>query len=329
MLINLLSFGCLVWTLRDAKLGELREDLATMDWKWVAIAVVADICVYFLQGFRWILLLRPVEPVGFWRAVRAIYIGLFANEVLPLRAGEVLRCYLLSKWTKLPFSVSLSSFVVERIFDGIWLSLGLVLTLRLVPVPRQFRYLVDGGWLLGLIVLGGALVLGVAMFRRGRQPSPGPIAPPVVGWHGWRGHLSVLMKDLGLIGHSRYLYLALFMSLPFLLLQTIPVWASLKGYGLDLGLTEAFALMVILRLGSVVPQAPGNLGLFQFLTKEVLEKIFNVVPDESARFSLVLWGIVTLPLLIGGFIALWIEEADIVDLTRAAEKGAADLRSRS
>ncbi len=330
MLINLLSFGCLVWTLRDAKLGELREDLATMDWKWVAVAVVADIGVYFLQGFRWSLLLRPVEPVGFWRAVRAIYIGLFANEVLPLRAGEVLRCYLLSIWTALPFSVSLSSFVIERIFDGIWLSLGLLLTLRLVPLPRQFRYLVDGGWVLGLIVLGGALLLGVAMFRRGRKAAEGPIAPPIAGLRGgWRGHLSVLMQDLGLIGHSRYLYLALLQSLPYLLVQTIPVWASFHGYGFDLGLVEAFALMVILRLGSVIPQAPGNLGLFQFLTKEVLEKIFNVVPDQAARFSLVLWGIVTLPLLIGGFIALWIEEADIVDLTRAAEKGAADLRSQS
>ena len=152
VLINLLSFGCLVWTLRDAKLGELRDDLATMDWKWVAVAVVADIVVYFLQGVRWSLLLRPVEPVGFWQPVRAIYIGLFANEVLPFRAGEVLRCYLLSTWTELPFSVSLSSFVIERIFDGIWLTLGLLLTLRLVPLPRQFRYLVDGGWVLGLIV---------------------------------------------------------------------------------------------------------------------------------------------------------------------------------
>jgi uncharacterized membrane protein YbhN (UPF0104 family) len=331
VLINLLSFGCLVWTLRDAKLGELREDLATMDWKWVAVAVVADIGIYFLQGLRWSLLLRPVEPVGFWRAVRAIYIGLFANEVLPLRAGEVLRCYLLSIWTSLPFSVSLSSFVIERIFDGIWLSLGLILTLRLIALPRHLRYLADrGGWVLGLFVLGGVLLLGVAMFRRGRKPAEGPIVPPVAGFRGgWRGHFSVLMQDLGLIGHSRYLYLALLLSLPYLLVQTIPVWASFQGYGFDLGLVEAFALMVILRLGSVVPQAPGNLGLFQFLTKEVLEKIFNVVPDQAARFSLVLWGIVTLPLLIGGFIALWIEEADIVDLTRAAEKGAADLRSHN
>jgi uncharacterized membrane protein YbhN (UPF0104 family) len=324
VLINLLSFGCLVWTLRDAKLGELREDLATMDWKWVALAVVFDIGVYFWHGFRWSLLLRPVEPVGFWQAVRAIYVGLFANEVLPFRAGELLRCYLLSTWTKLPLSVSLSSALIERIFDGIWLSLCLLLTLRLVPLPKHLHYLADGGWILASIVLGGTLLLGVAMFRRGNGTAPRPDPGARTGW---RGQLSVLLEDLGLIGHSRYLYFALLQSLPYLLLQTIPIWASFKGYGFDLGLLEAFALMVFLRMGSVVPQAPGNLGLFQFLTKEVLEKIFNVVPDEAARFSLVLWGIVTLPLLIGGFIALWIEEADIVDLTRAAEKGASALRN--
>jgi uncharacterized membrane protein YbhN (UPF0104 family) len=309
-------------------LGELRDDLATMDWWWVALAVVADIVVYLCYALRWSVLLRPVERVGFWRPVRATFIGLFANEVLPLRAGEVLRCYLLSTWTSLPLSVSLSSALIERIFDGIWLTLCLFLTIRLVPLPRQFRYLVDGGWLLGTIVLGGAILLGIAMFRSDRKPAvERPIAPPVRGWRGWRGQFSVLMKDLGLIGHSRYLYSALLQSLPYLLLQTIPIWATFKGYGFDLGLLEAFALMVILRLGGVVPQAPGNLGLFQFLTKEVLEKVFNVVPDEAARFSLVLWGVVTLPLLIGGFVALWIEEADILDLTRAAEQGAASLRS--
>ena len=70
VLINLLSLGCLLWTLRDAKLGELRGDLATMDWAWVALAVVADIGVYLVQAYRWSLLLRPVEPIGFWRTAR-------------------------------------------------------------------------------------------------------------------------------------------------------------------------------------------------------------------------------------------------------------------
>lgn len=329
VLINLLSLGCLVWTLRDAKLGELRDDLATMDWKWVAVAVVTGIAVYLLQGLRWSLLLHPVEPVGFWRSTRAIFIGLFCNEVLPGHAGEVLRCYLVANWTALPFSVSLSSALIERVFDGIWLSLALLLTLSYVQLPHQLRFLTDGSWMLAVIVIGGAALLGFAMFRR--IPSAGkPVVPPIASLKpkGWRGHLSVLLQDLRLIGHSRYLYLSLLISLPHMLMGVIPIWASFKGYGFDLGWPEAFALMVFLRLGGIVPQAPGNLGLFQFLTREVLERVFNVVPDEAARFSLVLWGIVTLPLMVSGFIALWIEEADIIELKRAAQQEAATLRPR-
>ncbi len=328
VLINLLSLGCLAWTLRDAKLGELHDDLTTMDWKWVALAVVTGIAVYLLQGLRWSLILHPVEPVGFWRSTRAIFIGLFCNEVLPGHAGEVLRCYLVANWTDLPFSVSLSSALIERIFDGIWLSLALLVTLSYVALPHQLRFLTDGSWVLALLVIGGSALLGFAMFR---QTGAGkPVVPPVATLRpkGWRGHLFVLLQDLRLIGHSRYLYFSLLVSLGHMLIGTIPIWASFKGYGFDLGWAEAFALMVFLRLGGIVPQAPGNLGLFQFLTREILERVFNVVPDEAARFSLVLWGIVTLPLMISGFIALWIEEADLIQLKRAAEQEAATLRPR-
>lgn len=293
-----------------------------MNWWWVGLAVAADIAVYCWHGWRWSLLLRPVEPVTVWQTVRAIYVGLFANEVLPFRAGEVLRCYLLSRWSELPFSVSLSSAIIERIFDGLWLCLCLLATVRIVLFPRHLRYLVDGGYLLGIVVAAGAALLALAMFYPHRTRAA--LRKP------WQRRLRVLIDDLSLIGHSRYLYFALFQSLPYLLLQVIPIYGSFKGYGFDdLSLSAAFALMVILRLGSIVPQAPGNLGLFQFLTRESLEKIFNVVPAEAARFSLVLWGIVTLPLLIAGVIALSITGARIGELRKAAHVERTELsRSR-
>jgi hypothetical protein len=67
-----------------------------------------------------------------------------------------------------------------------------------------------------------------------------------------------------------------------------------------------------------VPQAPGNIGMFQFLSGEALVKIFNVVPDEAARFSLVLWGIVTLPLIAAGLISLTLAGLRLRDLHQEA-----------
>jgi glycosyltransferase 2 family protein len=324
ILTYLLSFGCLVWTLRGANLGELREDLATMNWWWLGVAVLADISVYCWQAVRWSMVLRPVEQVSFRQAVSAIYVGLFANEVLPFRAGEILRCYLVARWTKLPFSVVISSALIERIFDGIWLCLCLILTVRLVRLPHHMRWLVDSGYVMGVVVLSGAALLALAVFLRQKTRA-------LLPGEGWQRHLRVLIDDLNLIGHSRYLYFAFLQSLPYLLLQVIPIYAVMQAYEFDQSpafiptIGVGFALMVILRLGSVVPQAPGNLGLFQFLTKEALQHMFHVAPAEAARFSLVLWGTVTIPLLIAGLIALMGSGSRLFELKRAAEDHASEM----
>ena len=308
VLINLASLACLVWALHDVSFGDLRDDLATIDYAWVACAIAFEFVVYLSQAVRWRLVLRPVVSLRFWQAVRAIYVGLFASEVLPFRGGEAVRCFLVTRWTKLPFSVSVASVLIERVFDGMWLWLGLWLSLKYVELPKQLGYLNDG---LGLFALGGAVVLGLAFFRP-RLPRSALRRP------GWRHHLAVLMDDLAQIGHSRYLYLALLQSVPYLLLQVIPIWAAFQAYGFDLGLGAAFALMLVLRLSSIVPQAPANLGLFQILTKEFLERAYNVDPSEAARFSLVLWGVVKVAPLLAGFIALAITGAKVGELREGA-----------
>jgi hypothetical protein len=249
-----------------------------------------------------------VVVLRFWQAVRAIFVGLFASEALPFRGGEAVRCFLVTRWTKLPFSVSVASVLIERVFDGGWLWLGLWLSLKYVELPKELGYAND---LLGLFVLGGAVVLGLALFRP--RPPRSALRRP-----GWRHHLAVLMDDLALIGHSRYLYLALFQSVPYLLLQVIPIWAAFEAYGFDLGVGAAFALMLILRLASVVPQAPLSLGLFQILTKQFLVRAYDVDPSDAGRFSVILWCVVKVTPLIAGFIALAITGAKLGELRKGA-----------
>jgi uncharacterized protein (TIRG00374 family) len=321
VLINVVSLGSLVWTLRGSHLYELKDDLLEMNWWWIALAVAVDLAVYFWHAVRWQTLLRPVVRLKYWELVRAIFVGLFANEVLPLRAGEVLRCYLLARNRDLPLSVSLTSALIERIFDGIWLSVCVILMLRYTVIPRSLGFLVPGAYVLGISVLAIALVLGVIMFRRHETRAA------LAGEKGWRRQLHVLIDDLEIIGHSRYLWASFLQSLPYLLLMTIPIYATMRGFGFDSLWGIAFVLMVVLRLGTVVPQAPGNLGLFQVLVVEVMEKIFNYAHADAARFSLVLWGIVTLPLLIGGAISLAVTEGTLADLHSAAKTETSQITS--
>jgi uncharacterized protein (TIRG00374 family) len=312
IVINVISVASLIWTFRDARLSELGGDLAEMNWWWVGLAMAVDVCVYVWHGWRWQTLLRPVVRLSIWEPVRSIYVGLFANEVLPFRVGEVLRCYLLARNPQLPLSVSLSSALIERIFDGVWLSLCIFLMLRMTAFPHDLRYLVDSGYALGGLVLVVGVLIGIAMFLPHRTHE-------ALRGTRWQKQFRIFMDDLELMGHSRSLIKSFLLSLPYLLLMVIPIFASFRGYGFDLSWRVAFVLMVVLRLGTIVPQAPGNLGLFQVLVKVSLEKIFNVLPAEAARFSLILWGVVTLPLLIGGAISLAVTGFKLGDLRKKAQ----------
>ena len=298
----------LFWVLHDFEWDKLLEEIHEIEWRWIGAAVLFDILVYFLQGWRWSLLLRPVAKIPFSRSIRAIYVGLFANEILPLRSGELIRCYLQGRWSGLPFSVTLSSALIERIFDGIWLLVCLFVTTHFVVVPR--KYVAAGEILALFLIFATALLIG-AMFLR--EPTE-----RLLNRYKHTQQIVVLLDDLYIIGRSRYLILSAVASLPYLLLQVVPIYAVAQAYGMDVSLGQGFALMVILRLVSVVPQAPGNLGTFQAAAAFGL-MLFSFDEGLAKRFSFVLWGVITLPLLIAGFIALAITGLNLRELRADAQ----------
>ncbi len=326
MLVTLLvSLACLGWALHGVSWSELWEDIRELDWRWIAGGVAAQLLAYAFQGWRWSLLLRPVGPASTSKATRGIFIGLFANEVLPLRAGELIRCFLLSRWTRIPISVTLASALIERIFDGLMLIFGLFFTLHYLrgfPLSRgQARaigILTDSSIFLTVLIIICGAVLAIAMYWR-EQALDALLDARLFSW------AHVFIEDLHRIGHSRYLYLSFLVSIPHLLMQIVPIYAVMQAYQLDEGSWRgAAALMVILRFGSAAPQAPGNLGLFQLLSTLGLT-LFGVQQAMARRFTLILWAVVTVPLVIVGFIDLVVTGANLGDVHREAQ---AEMRAR-
>ncbi|MGD0435796.1 MAG: lysylphosphatidylglycerol synthase transmembrane domain-containing protein [Bryobacteraceae bacterium] len=321
----LVSLACLGWALHGVSWTELWEEIRELDWRWVALGVAADVAAYVIQGCRWSLLLRPVGPASLANSTRAIFVGLFANEVLPLRAGELIRCFLLTRWSEIPISVTLASALIERIFDGVLLIAGLFYSLRYLrhfPLShgqaRILGLLTDASIFLGLLLLVCGAVLAVAMYWR-QQALDALLDARMFSW------AHVFIEDLHRIGHSRFLYLSFLVSVPHLLMQVVPIYAVMQAYGLDEASWKgAAALMVLLRLGSAAPQAPGNVGFFQVLSTLGLT-LFGVQQAMARRFTLILWGVVTLPLVIVGFIDSVATGAKIGEINREAR---AEMRAR-
>jgi uncharacterized membrane protein YbhN (UPF0104 family) len=312
---NVLSLVCMVWVLKNANLHRIWGEVRHMKWGWVCLAVVCDIAVYLLHGWRWKLLLRPLARVPFLQTLEAIYVGLFTNEVFPLRAGELIRCFLLSKSTELPLSVTFASAVIERIFDGVWLICFFLFCLRFRRMPGV---LITGGYVLAVVIVVLAVVLGYAMYARKQSLN-------LVFGLSWPRWFNTLIEDLHLIGHSRYLYYSFMVSGFYLMAQMLPIYGLVRAYNLNVPWTASFAAMVLLRLSSVIPQAPGNIGSFHWVAARALI-MFGVDGQLARRFTIILWAGVTIPLIVIGFVAVTMEGINMSHLQREAAGAAREKK---
>lgn len=298
-----ISIASLIWVLQDVDAATMWEDVRALHWGWVGLAVVGDISTYVVQGWRWNMLLSPVAKIPIWRSIQAVYVGLFANEVLPLRPGEVIRSYLQARWSSLPFSVAFSSAVIERIVDGLWLMLAFFVTAAFVTLPGV---IMDLAKFVAVVVVLFAVFLGLVMFRKQHAHAVCPKSK-------WGQHMRVLIEDLHLMGNSKSFYGAALASLPYLLIQVLPVYGLMRAYGLDLSVWPAMVVLLILRIGTVIPQAPGNLGAAQALIVLALG-LFGVDKTTATGVSLMTWTVITLPLLIAGAVALALTGFKLGDL---------------
>ena len=306
-----LSAGCLLWVLHGYPIDELIPAIRDLDWKWVAIGIAADLSVYVVHGWRWNTLLLPVARLKLWRTVQAIYIGLFANEVLPLRVGELIRCYLLAHWNGLRLSLGFSSAAVERLIDGFWMLCAFMITAGVVKgIPEDLVILV---WILGVLLIVGATVLLWVILHKQE-------AHAVISESRWAATLRHVIEGLHLMGNVRTLSRTALISLLYLAMHIFSLYALLKAYKTDYSFWVAAGVVAIIRFATVVPNAPGNLGVVNVACVKALQ-LFDFPVNNGKTFSLILFGAWTLPLLLGGAVATALTGVNIGDLRDRARAG--------
>jgi uncharacterized protein (TIRG00374 family) len=294
-----LAVACLVWVLRDFHLEQVLRQLANIDWKWVVVAMTCDVVSYGIQALRWKFLLAPFGRVRLTRSIRAVFSGLFANLVFPLRPGEVLRSYLLSNSEDITIGRVLGSVGVERFVDLVIATAALAVVSLFVDLPRRFQRVADTLAIVTLVLLTVvALLILYLEIKLGSSPPPSD---------GRRrrlpGKFMAVLTDLHAMGTSPSFYAAVLMSLLMPFLQVLGMWAMMRSYGLSLSLLAAVVVLLMVNLGVSLPNAPANVGSYQFFLVLGLS-VFDVDKTTAGGLSFFAWVALTLPLALLGFAAL-------------------------
>ncbi len=301
ILVYVIAAGCLAWVMHGVCFDELLRHMRGVRLWWILPALILDVLSTVFHGLRWQLLLRPSGRVTLFRTAQAIYAGLFTSQILPMRAGEFVRGYLVSRWMSLPFAAILPSMITERVFDGSVLVLGLGLAAFFVSLPQEMA---SAGVIVGTVMLLAIGMLVVLAFIK-KEPSTERSQDVARRWRPVRRIISFLSgfaRGLRAVWISPHFLPALAVSLLFLSLQVLSFWLVMKAYGFHVSLWVPAVVLIVVRLGTAVPNAPANIGPYQFFCVIGLT-LFGIEKTMATGFAIFLSIVLVIPLLTLGLVA--------------------------
>ncbi len=113
-------------------MNQLGNALKAVNYFYLLPSLLLVVISFLLRAIRWRFIIRSLKEVKTSNLISPLIIGYMGN-VLPARAGEFLRAYLLSKKENMSFSSSFATLFIERVFDLFMVLLLLVLSLQLMP----------------------------------------------------------------------------------------------------------------------------------------------------------------------------------------------------
>jgi glycosyltransferase 2 family protein len=244
--------------LRGPNWGTVGQALASIDWSWALAAVGLNLASAVARGLAWRTVVVEAMPRPHPRTLdlfSAFFIGIFANGVLPGRAGEVARVGVLVR--RLPprrglWPALLGSVVAHRLLE-IFPSIGLIVWVLLAAKVPAWA----SAALFAIIGVGTVLlVLGIVAARRHEQDDLGAAGRI-------HGAVTRARQGLGVLRRPEPAVRAAALQTAAWALQLAAVWAAMRAFHLALPLIAAAVVLALMNVALIVPLWPGNVGLQQ------------------------------------------------------------------
>jgi uncharacterized protein (TIRG00374 family) len=260
--------GCLALAFRSVHIGDLLSEVTDVDIVWLGVAALAQLISIVVRAARTHALLHRRVRYGdvFW----PLSIGLFLSNILPLRAGEIARAFLISRRSGLPVGHVGATILLENVLDLLMLGLLLAIQLPLLAVPSG---IVDAGLLLGGtgVLFALALLMLVVFHRQAHRIGIwlGRILPlrvqTFVGaqWIGMLAGLSALGSPATALGALGFTILSWGAAMG-------GFWAMIEAISPGGSPLEASFVVTAVTLSSVVPASPGGVGVYELIGQQAL-----------------------------------------------------------
>lgn len=286
-LIGLTISGVLIYfSLRGIDFGLFGAGLKGANYLYVLAAAITVILLMW-GSWRWGGILEPIKKVDQKTLFPISCVGYMAIAVFPFRIGELIRPVLINrKVPAIPLVSGFSSVIVERIFDALVLTIILLASIAVLPLPQ---------WLVvsTIIVLAGSFILLIIMILIAFNTEKSiKLLSPLFHLLPEKFHKRgiKLIQDLSngfkVISTVKRFTLVMFQSIAVWIIAAATIYLLFKALNLTLPVTAIIVTLSLNGLGVMLPAAPGFVGNFEFSVILALS-IFDVSKSNALVFAVI------------------------------------------
>ena len=294
----------LVLLLRQVDRGELARTLRETRPEWLLAAAVPYFAGLWLRALRWRLVLQPSLAISTRDSLTLLLMGYAANNVLPARAGELVRAGLLQQRHGGAWSLGLGTIVVERVLDGLVLAAFLAATVALAGGSALLRWLAllaGAGFVaatLLLVLLMAAPGGGATAAARLLRVAPAPLRPRLRAWmDGFLGGLTTLR------GAAAWARVTAVTAASWVC-EGASYWLVGLALGLELPPPLYAAVVGAANLALAAPSTAGGVGPFEFFARAAVVA-HGATAAAGAAYAIALHAFTLAPVALLGLALLW------------------------
>ena len=305
-----LAVGLLAIFLREADLGQVWSAMASARADLIWLTVGLTILTFVVRAERWKYLLEPLGPTRFRTVFRTTVIGFAASAVLPARAGEVIRPYLLARSEGLSATAAFATILVERVLDLVAVLLLLLAFLIWFDPGLESRdsvlfSAIRFGGLVTAPVAVGALLL---MFFMAGHPERLQVwlqkaerILPVKAASAIARVARTFAEGFAVVRRPERLVAALAWSIVLWIAIGAGIWSVAIAFGIAMPFTGGWLMLAPLVVGVAVP-TPGGVGGFHEAFRLGATSFFAADNNNAVGAAIVLHAISVGPVTLAGLL---------------------------
>ncbi|MCO6429595.1 MAG: flippase-like domain-containing protein [Deltaproteobacteria bacterium] len=244
----------------------------------LVIAALITLSSYLVRTLRWQILFLKSQ-MNYFTALRVLILGFFMNNILPARAGELVRAHMGARASGETRTLVLATIASERLVDGLTISLMFVIFAAGVGDPGLSHNLMYVALAFGMVTVAVLVVLAA----RERLFA---LAERINSRYKSRASAYTLDRVRIFINGLKPLFMPA--KLPSVVVLSIIVWSIelavyfliSRAFDASLSISLCVLFLVAVNFSSLIPAAPGGIGVIEAVASAVLISVG--VPREQA-----------------------------------------------